>query len=229
MTVLLLFLTAVICYALGNVSGCMLLSRCVFKKHRGKYSAAGCAVGDFYKDFGPVGAAALIAFEILKAVLAVLIGGWLLGIKDQAEVGRAFAAFCLLMGQYYPVLFLFKGGKSVLCAGIAVLMLDWRVGLCCWVAYIVVIIFTRYTALGSTAAAVLAPIFVWIFDVGGEQSGLLGTLSLLCALLVITRWAENLVRIAGGTEPKAFDLAAKSKRTDEFEDEAFGDEDDGRS
>ena len=83
MTVLLLILIAIIGYCLGNVSGCMLLTRLLFKKNRNKYCAVECSPGEFYKDFGPVGLAMLLVFEFLKTALAVLMGGWLLGIVEQ--------------------------------------------------------------------------------------------------------------------------------------------------
>lgn len=218
MTVLFLILTAIISYILGNFSGSMLLSKFIFKKNTAKHCRAESPIAEFYADFGVVGAVLLVLFDVVKALLATLIGGWLLGIVGQVLIGRLFAAFCLLLGQLFPVLFLFKGGKGLLCAGVAVFMVDWRVGLCCWVAYIVVIIFTRYAAIGAVAAAVLAPIFMWIFGF----SGLEGTLALLSALLIVIRHAENLVRIVGGTEPRCFDfIPKKAKDEDMFDDEDY--------
>ena len=207
MTILLLVLTAIIAYGFGNISGCMLLTRLVLKKHRNKYCAPECSPQDFYRDFGPVWTAALGLFEAVKTVLVVLIGGCLLGIRDQVTVGRLFAMFCLLMGQRYPLLFFFKGGKALFQAGVAIFVVDWRVGLCCWVAYVVVVIFTRYASLGGVVAAVAAPIFLWVFDF----EGLACPLALLCALLIVLGYAENLLRLVRGTEPHCFDFGGKAK------------------
>jgi glycerol-3-phosphate acyltransferase PlsY len=206
MIVLLLILTAIICYILGNFSGSMVLSKFVFRKHTAKHCRAESPFLEFYKDFGAAGAVALVAFDVVKALLATLLGGLLLGIVDQPIVGRLFAAFCLLLGQAYPALFMFKGGHGLLCAGVAAFVVDWRVGLCCWVAYIVVIIFSRYAALGSVVAAILAPIFMWIFGF----TGLEGTLALLGALIIVLKYAENIVRIVGGTEQRCFQFSGKS-------------------
>ena len=207
-TVLLLILTAVISYCLGCVSGSMVLSTYVFRNNSAKHGRMESPLSEFFHDFGPIGAAMLVLFDLAKTMLAVLIGGALLSLVDQMTVGRLFAAFCLSLGHAYPLLFLFRGGKAMLCAGIAVFMIDWRVGLCCWVAYVVVVIFTRYTALGAVASAALAAIFMWLFDF----TGLEGMLALLCAGIIVLRHAENLLRIAGGTEPRSFDFSMLSKK-----------------
>lgn len=205
MTILLLILTAIICYAVGNVSGAMLLTRLWLKKKRGKYSASESKVLPFYKDFGTLPTVVLGIVEILRAVLCALIGGWLLGIVGAASTGRLFGIFCLILGECYPFLFLFKGGKGLLSAGIAAFVVDWRVGLCCVIAYVVVIIFSRYAALGAVIAAVLSPILLWAF----EFSGIDCTLALLCALLIILSHGENLLNIFKGTEPRSFEFIPK--------------------
>lgn len=222
-TVMLLILTAIVSYCLGNLSGSMILSRYVFRNNAARHSRMESPITEFFHDYGPLGAVMLVLFDLAKTLLAVLIGGSLLGLVDQMLIGRLFAAFCLILGHAYPLLFLFHGGKAMLCAGIAVFIIDWRVGLCCWVAYIVVLIFTRYAALASVAAAALAAIFMWIFDF----SGLEGMLALLCALIIVLRHAENLVRIVGGTEPRSFDFSRFSKHpaNDDFTDGEEDEED----
>lgn len=206
-TVLLLILTAIISYCLGGLSGSMILSSYVFRNNAAKHSRMESPIMDFFHDYGPIGTVLLVLFDLAKTMLAVLIGGALLNLVDQMLIGRLFAAFCLILGHAFPLLFLFRGGRALLCAGVAVFMIDWRVGLCCWVAYIVVLIFTRYAALGAVAASALAAIFMWVFDF----TGLEGMLALLCAGIIILRHAENLLRIIGGTEPRSFDFSMLSK------------------
>lgn len=219
-TVLLLILIAILCYCLGNLSGSMILSSYVFRNGGARHNRMESPIADFYRDYGPIGTVLLVLFDLAKTLLAVLIGGALLGLVDQMLIGRLFAAFCLILGHAYPLLFLFKGGKALLCVGIAVFLIDWRVGLCCWVAWVVVLVFTRYAALGAVAAAALAPIFMLPFD----HSGLEGMLALFCAGVIVLRHAENLLRIIGGTEPRTFDFAALAKSKPKSEDDVFEEE-----
>lgn len=220
-TVLLLILIAIICYCLGNLSGSMILSSYVFRGSGARHNRMESPIMEFLHDYGPIGAALLLLFDLAKTLLAVLIGGALMALVDQMLIGRIFAAFCLILGHAYPLLFLFHGGKALFCAGVAVFLIDWRVGLCCWVAWIVVLVFTRYAALGAVAAAALSAIFMWVFRFGGLESMLV----LLCAGIIVLRHAENLVRMIGGTEPRTFDFAALAKTKPKNEDDVFDEED----
>ncbi len=220
-TVLLLILTAIICYCLGNLSGSMILSSYVFRNGGARHSRMESPIADFYRDYGPVGTVLLLLFDLAKTMLAVLIGGALLALVDQMLIGRIFAAFCLILGHAYPLLFLFHGGKALLCAGIAVFLIDWRVGLCCWVVWVVVLVFTRYAALGAVAAAAFSAIFMWLFRFGGLESMLV----LLCAGIIILGDAENRVRVIGGTGPRTFDCAALAKSKPKNDDNEFDEED----
>jgi glycerol-3-phosphate acyltransferase PlsY len=213
MRVLLLILTAIIAYVIGNFGSGMLLSGFIFKKHGAKYMSGNVSLREFYGDFGMPGAVMLVLLDVIRAAAAVVIGGLLMSIVDEMLIGRLFAGFCLLLGNAFPVLQMFKGGKGLVCAATTAFLIDWRIGLCCCVAYIVVIIFTRYEALGAVVGAILAPVFMWVFDF----TGLEGVVALLGALLIVMKYAENLVRLVGGTEPK-LNLTRTSKGPD-FDDE----------
>ena len=209
MIAVLLILTFLIAYSLGNLSGSAVLSSYVFRRAAARHSRAESPLSDFYRDFGVIGCAMLVLYDILRTLLAVAAGGWLLGFVDQAVIGKLFAAFCLLLGQCYPLLFLFRGGKGLLCAGAAVFLIDWRVGLCCWIAFVVAVIFTRYTAIGSVLAAVVAPVFTWIFDLGYTGPAWLpGVLALLCALVLLSRQVSGMLRIFAGEESRAYTLTS---------------------
>ena len=209
MIVLFLILTFLIAYTLGNLSGSAVLSSYVFRRAAAKHSRAESPLSEFYQDFGVIGCAMLVIYDVLRTLLAITAGGWLLGFVDQAVIGKLFAAFCLLLGQCYPLLFLFKGGKGLLCAGTAVFLLDWRVGLFCWIAFVVSVIFTRYTAIGSVLAAVVAPVFTWIFDLGYTGPAWLpGVLAFLCALVVLSKQVSGMMRIFAGEEARAFPVSS---------------------
>ena len=57
----------------------------------------------------------------------------------------------------FPVFYGFKGGKGILCSGTLLLLLDWRIALVGWGAFVVLWLTTRYVSLGSVAAAVSLP------------------------------------------------------------------------
>ena len=134
--------------------------------------------------------------NVVDLAVAVILGGALLNFVGEKNIGQIFAAFCLMMGHILPAVYQFKGGKGVLCAGTFIMILDWRVGLICWAVFVVVVILSRYVSVGSMICCLVAPIVMALMD----YSGLEVLLVLLCALLVVIRHAENILRLIGGTE-----------------------------
>lgn len=96
----------------------------------------------------------VIAFDMLKAVGAVLLGNYFLGyLLGWGAAGKYFGALFCVIGHMFPVFYGFKGGKGILCSGTLLLLLDWRIALVGWGAFVVLWLTTRYVSLGSVAAA----------------------------------------------------------------------------
>ncbi len=206
MRTLLLILIAIIAYCLGGLNGAIITSRFVFHKDVRSFGSHNAGLTNFLRTFGPGSVAMVLAIDVLKSLIAVLLGGALLNIVGEKSIGQIFAAFCLMMGHILPVLYQFKGGKGVLCAGTFILVMDWRVGLICWAVFILVVILSRYVSVASMLSCLVAPIVMALFD----YSGLEVLLVLLCALLVVIRHVENILRLIGGTENQlSFGPAAK--------------------
>ena len=206
MKVVLLILTAAISYFLGGLNGAIISSTSFFHRDVRNYGSGNAGLTNYLRTFGTSSILLVILIDILKSVIAVSAGGWLMHFAGYLTVGKLFAGFCLVMGHMYPVYYNFRGGKGVLCTGVLTLMVDWRVGLVCWVVFAIVVLFTRYVSLGSMLGALCFPVFLWIFD----YSALEGVLALLTSLLVLVKHGENILRLIGGTENK-LDLKKSSR------------------
>jgi glycerol-3-phosphate acyltransferase PlsY len=198
MTVVLLVIIAVVSYLLGGVNGAIISSKFLWKKDIRDYGSGNAGLTNFFRTFGVAGVLLVLAIDVLKSVVAVLIGGALMGVEGEPVVGRLFAGFCLMLGHVYPAFFQFRGGKGVLCAGVIALMVDLRVGVICWLIFVLVVIFTRYVSLGSIVGAAFFPVCIWAFG----HTGLEATLSLICSLLILFKHWDNIIRLIRGTESK---------------------------
>ena len=98
----------------------------------------------------------------------------------------------------FPVFYGFKGGKGILCSGTLLLLLDWRIALVGWGAFVVLWLTTRYVSLGSVAAAVSLP-FTTYFVFHSTACTVLGT---CISLLVLWAHRSNIKRLLSGTESK---------------------------
>ena len=207
MKVLLLIITAVIAYALGGVNGAIIISKYFYRRDVRNYGSGNAGLTNYYRTFGGLSTLLVIAIDILKTVLACLLGGWLIGFVGAPVVGKLFAGFCAIMGHMYPIYYSFRGGKGVLCGVTAAATIYWPIGLGCFTVFLIVVIFTRYVSLGSMLGALTFPVLLWAF---GYQP-LECVLGLLYSLLIVVKHAENILRLIGGTE-RRLDLKSGSSR-----------------
>jgi glycerol-3-phosphate acyltransferase PlsY len=213
MRTLYLILIAIISYALGSLNGAIIAGHFILHKDVRRYGSRNAGLTNYYRNFGTTGIIVLVLIDVLKTVIAVLIGGALMNKVDAKEVGMLFAGFCVILGHMFPALFQFRGGKGVLSGITMAFLMDWRVGLCCLLTFLILLLFTRYVSLGSVVGAALCPVYLWIF--GHERLSII--LGALCALLIVIKHAENIVRLISGTERRIdFGASRKKREEDDF-------------
>ena len=210
MRTIVLILIAIISYVLGSINGAIIAGRFVFHKDVRRYGSGNAGLTNYYRAFGTPGIILLVLIDVLKTVVACLIGAALMKKYDAREVGILFAGFCVILGHMFPAYYQFRGGKGVLCGVTMAFMVDWRVGLCCLLTFLILLLFTRYVSLGSIVGSALCPVYLWIF--GHEKLSII--LGLLSALLIVIKHAENIVRLIGGKESR-LDLGGSRKKRDD--------------
>lgn len=211
-----LVLTAVIAYFLGCCNGAVIISKYILHDDVREHGSGNAGLTNFHRTFGGPLTFAVIAFDMLKAVLAVLLGVWLIAGPGlcvaeygAAEAGEraallltAFAKywaglFCLL-GHMYPVMFGFRGGKGVLSGGTLALLIDWRIALAIWGIFLVLTTLTRWVSLGSVCGGAMYPIATWFV----YHDMVLLVLGLIMGGLVVWKHRGNIKRLLSGTERK---------------------------
>ena len=200
--------TAVIAYFCGCFNGAVIVSKYILRDDVRKHGSGNAGLTNFYRTFGGPLTFVVILTDVLKAVVAVLVGVWLTGqmlpIPDQAAQQTATAMaeywaglFCLL-GHMFPFMFQFKGGKGILSGGTIAILIDWRVALVVWGGFLILAILTRYVSLGSSSTGVTLPIITWFV----YQDWLILILSIIIGGLIIFKHRTNLQRLAAGNESK---------------------------
>lgn len=141
-----------------------------------------------------VGALTFI-LDILKGVVAVLLGIAILGFK-----GGLLAGIFVVIGHNFPVFLGFKGGKGVATSLGVLFILSWKTGLICLVIGILVVLITRYVSLASILASIFAPVAIVLTTESIDKYLYITTVIL--ALLSILRHKENIIRLCKGEESK---------------------------
>ena len=207
-------LAAIVAYFCGCFNGAILVSKLFFHDDVRTHGSGNAGLTNFYRTYGARYALMVIGCDMLKAVIAVCFAAWLgmrfdprimpdaaLTAAQQAEYVLHFkywaGLFCVI-GHMFPCTAKFKGGKGILCSGTLLLLLDWRIALVGWGAFVVLWLVTRYVSLGSVAAAVSLP-FTTYFVFHNTACTVLGT---CISLLVLWAHCSNIKRLLSGTESK---------------------------
>lgn len=142
-----------------------------------------------------------------KAAIFTLVGDLLKGLIPVVIVKLIFPAESLLialtalaafLGHLFPVFFQFKGGKGVATALGCIIGLNLWVALCAFGAWLAIFLPTRISSLSALTAAIVAPIFLWLFD----ASASVVIAIIIMDILLIIRHKENIQRILKGEEKK---------------------------
>ena len=189
---------AVVSYFLGCFNGAVIVSKYILRDDVRNHGSGNAGLTNFYRTFGGVLTFVVILCDVLKAVLSVLVGVWLLSFIDPV-FGRYWAGLFCLLGHMFPCMFHFKGGKGILSGGTIALMLDWRVALVVWGGFLVLSILTKYVSLGSCWAGASFPFATYfVYD----HSLVLTVLAIIIGGLILWQHRGNIVRLIHGNENK---------------------------
>lgn len=225
---LIALLTALAAYLVGSVSGAIIISKKVSGSDIRTEGSKNAGTTNMLRVHGKKAAVVTLLIDVLKGILAVLIGalidGALVEHYELTSVVTPFyqrilignmkyiAAVFVVLGHDFPIYFGFRGGKGVATSIGAAFMLDWRAGLIVLIAALIIMVTTRYVSLGSVAGAVAYPCIVAAFMLAAND---FNPAYILCAvvlgLLIIVKHKANIERLKNGTENKLFSKKGDKK------------------
>ena len=200
---------AVISYFLGCFNGAVIVSKYILRDDVRNHGSGNAGLTNFHRTFGGGLTFVVILCDVVKAVIAVLLGAWVFGsllshgAAPWVVLGKFWGALFCLLGHMYPCMFQFKGGKGILSGGTIALMVDWRVALVAWGGFLILAVLTRYVSLGSVWAGASFPFATWIFHPGTASANpVIVVLAFLCGGLTVWKHRANIVRLLHGNENK---------------------------
>jgi len=151
-------LCALAAYLLGGINTSIIASKMFFGDDIRNHGSKNAGLTNMHRVYGMKGAAMTLVGDILKTVIAVVIGMLLMGTP-----GGYVAGFCTMLGHTFPVYFNFKGGKGVLCAAAAILVLDPLTFALLLVVFVAVVALTKYISAASMTVAFFLPLVTHAF------------------------------------------------------------------
>lgn len=189
------FIIAIISYLLGNISFAYILGKIFTKKDVREYGSGNAGATNAFRTFGKKIGIMVFLGDVLKGVIAVIIGK-----NFGGDIGAYIAGASVIIGHNWPALLKFKGGKGVATTIGVVIMISIKLTLICVVLGVIIIAITRTVSMGSIFGMALAPVVAILFIKPFNF-----TFFLFCLFvggMSIYRHKENIKRLIKGKETK---------------------------
>jgi glycerol-3-phosphate acyltransferase PlsY len=181
-------------YLLGSLSSAVLVSRVFSLPDPREQGSKNPGATNVLRLGGKKAAAITLLGDAAKGLVPVLLakslgaGPWVVG-------AAGLAAF---VGHLFPVFFGFKGGKGVATALGVLSGFSWLMGLGVLATWIAVAYISKFSSLAALVAAVLAPVYAWLW----AGSPALTAVTSVMAALLLWRHRPNIERLLKGEESK---------------------------
>ncbi|MBR5301779.1 MAG: glycerol-3-phosphate 1-O-acyltransferase PlsY [Clostridia bacterium] len=201
-----MILVIVIGYLLGSISTGVVLSKIFAKTDIRTQGSGNAGTTNMLRIMGRKMALFTFVGDILKGIIAVYIGKWLVG----GELGGLLGALGAVLGHFYPLYFGFKGGKGIATSFGSLLFVFPIEAALAFTLFLILVYLTHYVSVGSVAAAAALPLLV-VFTHFGEPH--LWIITACMGASVIWRHRANIVRLMNHTESKLdFSKLKRSKK-----------------
>lgn len=191
---------AVVGYFLGCCNGAVMISRGILKDDIRAHGSGNGGLTNFCRIHGGALSLLVIFIDVAKAVISVLLAAFIFRYlaPDLTLFGKYWGGMFCMLGHMFPCMYGFRGGKGVLSGGTIAILIDWRLALLVWGAFLILAVATRYVSLGSCAAGLLFPIGSWIL----YRSLPVTVLAAVMGGLIILKHRGNIARLIKGQESK---------------------------
>lgn len=203
-------LVILIAYLIGSIQTSYLIGKIVKKTDIRKHGSGNAGSTNALRVFGKKIAFTTLAIDILKGVIATVIGNEILGIE-----GKALGAIFVVIGHNFPFYLKFKGGKGVATTIGSGLMIAPISGIISIVLGVSIIAKTKYVSLGALIGVVIWPILTIVLNINNKNLLIISLTSIFLTLMIIFKHRSNIKRLLDKNENK-ISFSKKEEEKDEI-------------
>lgn len=198
-----LLLVIIGAYLIGSVPFAVVVSKLMRLPDPRQFGSKNPGATNVLRSGNKTAAALTLVGDILKGVIAVLIGK-AVGMYFQAPgVFSACAAVAVFMGHLFPLFLGFKGGKGVATALGVLLALHPILALLAALCWLLVAYTTHYSSLSAIITALLIPVlYILGADHAWPASQAQGVALVVISLALLAKHKTNVQRLLTGKETK---------------------------
>jgi glycerol-3-phosphate acyltransferase PlsY len=207
-----MWLTPLIAYLLGSIPFGVLVVKALGGADIRAIGSGNIGAANVARNAGKFAGILTLLLDAGKGYAAV----WLAGYFTHGNIRWMMtAAVCAVIGHMFPIWLGFKGGKGV-ATGLGVFLpICWQAVAAAAVLWLAVVIFWRYSSLGSISAAVALPLFVYVLYAPGHAPPEIVTFgTVVISVLVLIKHRPNIARLIAGEEPR-LNFGAKDRKANE--------------
>ena len=189
-------------YLLGSIPTGYLLMRFFRKQDIRSLGSGNIGATNVLRSGAKGLGAATFLFDLLKGVLAVLVGARLAAVgfpPIPLHNAESLAALCAVLGHMFPIWLGLRGGKGVATAFGVFLVLVPYAALGALALFVVVFALGRFVSLASILGAAAFPFFAWFSAPWVRGLIPMGAIVIVVGLILI-KHAQNVKRLFAGTE-----------------------------
>lgn len=181
-----------VAYMLGNISAGKIIANKIGHVDISKVGSGNAGTTNVLRTLGWIPSILTLLGDVLKAVVAAIIGRAI-----QGEIGMLIAGVAVMVGHIWPVVYNFKGGKGIAAAFGFIIFTDPLTALLLFVEQISITAVTRYMSLGSIVSCVMYPVFTTIFHRGATLRIIV---AIIMGALALFAHRGNIVRLINRNE-----------------------------
>ena len=181
-------------YMMGNFSSGITSGMAFGSLDIRKYGSKSTGATNVLRTLGWLPSVLTLLGDVLKGLLAALLGQWLLG-----AMGAYAGGLAAIVGHNWPGFYGFKGGKGIATSFGVVLIVEPWFGLVLVVIQFVVLWLTGYMSVASAVSAVFFSVLVLIFRFGNWPEI---AFALILTGLALYTHRKNFARLKRGEEHK---------------------------
>jgi len=189
-------------YLLGSIPTGYLLVRFVRKQDIRTLGSGNIGATNVLRSGAKGLGAATFLFDVMKGVLAVLLGARLATVgfpPIPLHNAEALAALCAVLGHMFPVWLGLRGGKGVATAFGVFLVLAPYAALGSLAVFVIVFALGRYVSLASILGAAAFPLFAWFAAPWTHHYVIMAIIGIVAGLILV-KHQQNILRLMAGTE-----------------------------
>lgn len=187
---------AALSYLLGSVPWGYLLLRLSTGEDVRDYGSGRTGMTNVLRTGGGKIAAATMALDVAKAMLAVLLARAVIG-STEADVA---AGLMVLVGHNWPVFLQFRGGRGILTGLGGILIMAPVPAAIATMTFLIITFASRYVSLGSMIGVTVGCLAMVALTLVGTYSSAYAVYAILGCAIIIWQHRDNIQRIRQGNE-----------------------------